>query len=381
MAEKKKIALIGPAYPLRGGISDFNTSLARSFQKAGHEVTLWSFSLQYPSILFPGKTQFDTDLEPPADLHIQTTINSINPLTWWSTAKKILASKPDYVIVRYWLPFMAPSLGKIVDIIKSNSNVPVIAITDNVIPHESRFGDAFLTKYFVNKCDAFVAMSSSVLEDLNLFTSNQNKVFIPHPIYDKFGDSIPRDAAVKALNLDPDCRYILFFGFIRKYKGLDLLLEALGEEQLQKLGVKLVIAGEFYDDQQYYDDLIVQYGIEDRVIMRTGFIPEEEVRHYFCAADMVTQPYRSATQSGITQIAYNFERPMLVTNTGGLPEIVPNGKVGYVVEPDPRAISDAIAKFYNGNLEEEFAANAALEKERFSWKSFVRGLEKLASGL
>jgi len=372
-----KIILVGPAHPIKGGIASFNESLCRALQSEGLDAQIISFSMQYPNFLFPGKTQYHSDAGPD-DLKITTLINSIDPMSWRRVNALIESEKPDLVVVRYWIPFMAPCLASIAK--SARKHAKVIAIADNIIPHEKRIGDQILTRYFVKHVDAFIAMSNSVVKDLKDFT-NRPSSFLPHPIYDVYGSKVPKVEALRKLGLDPNDKHILFFGFIRKYKGLDLLLEALGEDELKKIGVKLLIAGEFYDDRKYYDDLIVKYGIEDLVIMRTGFIPEEEVRNYFCAADMVTQPYRSATQSGITQIAYNFERPMLVTNTGGLPEIVPDGKVGFVVEPDARSISEAIGKFYNRNLEEKFAANAAVEKDRFTWKSFVEGLQKLASGL
>ncbi len=372
-----KIILVGPAHPIKGGIASFNESLCRALNAEGHDAQIISFSMQYPGFLFPGKTQYHAG-PGPNDLKITTLINSVNPLSWSRVNNLIENEKPDLVVVRYWIPFMAPCLASISKAARRHAKV--VAIADNVIPHDKRMGDKMLTGYFVKHVDGFVVMSKSVVEDLKPFT-NSPSAFLPHPIYDVYGDKISKTEAQNKLGIRSEDKHLLFFGFIRKYKGLDLLLRAMGDDRVQALGVKLIVAGEFYDDQQYYMDLIDECGIKDQVIMKTGFIPEEDVKNYFCAADMVAQPYRSATQSGITQIAYNFERPILVTNTGGLPEIVPDGKVGYVVEPEPKSISDAVVKFYQGNMEKAFTEAAAVEKERFSWKSFVGGLEKLASGL
>lgn len=376
-AEKniKKIIIIGPAHPLRGGIANFNEALCRAIQKEGVECKIFSFSLQYPKFLFPGKTQFDTSAKS-SDINIETCINSINPFNWFAVANKIKNEKPDVVVIRYWLPFMAPCLGTIARLLKKKTRI--IAITDNVIPHEKRLGDNMLTNYFVNSCHSFVAMSKSVLDDLSKFTSNKSKVFLPHPIYDIFGNKISKTEARKNIQLNESEKLILFFGFIRKYKGLDLLLEAMGDKRIKELRVKLIVAGEFYEDKKFYDDIIAKHQLQNSVIVKDTYIASEEVKNYFCAADMVVQPYRNATQSGVTQIAYHFERPMLVTNVGGLSEIIPNNKVGFVVQPNATSIADALVEFYSKNLEQQFAQNAAEEKKRFSWKSFVDGVLSLA---
>ena len=370
-----KIVIVGPAYPLRGGIANFNEALCRALVRAGHEAKIYSFSLQYPSLLFPGKTQFDTG-KGPGDLNIVTSINSINPLTWFRTAAAIQEEKPDLVIFRFWLPFMGPSLGTIARRLRKHTKV--IAITDNVIPHEKRMGDAVLTRYFIHSCDGFVTMSRSVLDDLTQFTDTTNKVFLPHPIYDIFGEKTDRSTALKHLGLPEAQRYILFFGFIRRYKGLDLLLEAMADERVRKSGIKLIVAGEYYEDAKPYTDLIEKHHLGDAVILHTHFIPSEEVKYYFCASDLVVQPYRSATQSGVTQIAYHFEKPMLVTNVGGLAEIVPDHKAGYVTDTEPMAIADALADYFENKREENFTACVREEKKRFYWPSFVNGLLDLA---
>ncbi len=375
-ATNQKVIIVGPAFPLRGGIANFNEALCRAMGKAGKDSKIISFSLQYPNFLFPGKTQFDSG-KGPQDIAIETRINSINPFTWWSVARKIKKERPDYVIIRYWLPFMGPCLGTIARLVKWGTNIKVIAITDNVIPHEKRIGDSLFTKYFVRSCHGFVAMSQAVLDDLDVFTDSFNKAFLPHPIYDIFGDKQERISSLKHLNLDIDKKYILFFGFIRKYKGLDLLLEAMADERIKQLGIKLIVAGEFYEDPEPYKQLIENKGISDLVVLRTEYIESEEVKYYFSAANIVAQPYRTATQSGVTQIAYHFEKPMLVTNVGGLPEIVPHNKVGYVTAIDPVSIADAIVDYFSNDREELFTQNTISEKKRFEWSTFVDGVDQL----
>ncbi len=374
-----KIAIIGPAHPLRGGIADFNEALCKGFTDAGMEACIFSFSYQYPDFLFPGKSQFTSD-PPDHQIRIYTTINSLNPLSWILTARRIRRMKPDMLIVRFWLPFMAPALGSISRLVR-RKGIKVIAITDNVIPHEKRPGDKILTSWFLHSCDAFVAMSGSVLQDVKKFIPDAKLGFLPHPVYDIFGPAVSKADARNHLNIPHDRKVILFFGFIRAYKGLDLLLEAMADERLRELNVYLIVAGEFYEDSKPYMEMVEKSGSGERVSFYSDFIPKDEVKYFFCAADMVVQPYRSATQSGITQIAYHFERPMLVTNVGGLSEIVIQNKTGYVTEPYPRSIADAVFRFYSESREEEIIENVRNEKVRFSWKSFVEGVLELYASL
>jgi glycosyltransferase involved in cell wall biosynthesis len=368
------VIIIGPAFPFRGGIANFNNALAQAYHDRGDDITLYSFTLQYPSFLFPGTTQYETG-EAPKNLKIKTLINSVNPFNWINVARKINTENPDYVIIRYWLPFMAPCLGSIARLL--NKNIKILAITDNVIPHETRIGDTMFTKYFIKSCDAFLTLSASVLDDLSKFTKTTVKKYIPHPIYDVFGDKVSKQIALQNLGLSAQDKHLLFFGFVRKYKGLDLMLKAMGDSRIKEMGIKLIIAGEFYDDKTEYTEMIADLGIEESIIMKSDFIPADKVKDYFCAADMITQTYRTATQSGVTQIAYSFDRPMLVTNVGGLAEIVPHNKVGYVTSGNPIAIADAIVDFYTNNKEAEFTINTSIEKKRFSWGSFVNGIEQL----
>lgn len=363
---KQKIIILGPAHPYRGGIADTNEAMCRAFNKAGHDAQLVTFSLQYPNFVFPGKTQFSVD-KAPAGLVIHRWINSMNPFNWIHTARRINALNPDLVIVRYWLPLMGPCLGSIARLL--SKSIKVIGITDNVIPHERRFMDDAFTSYFMGGCHGFMALSAAVKKDIETLT-NKPSAYFPHPINDQLGERIDIQAAREKLGLDLEGKYILFFGFIRKYKGLDILLNALAEEALKDSGVKLVVAGEFYDDTEEYLEQIQKLGLVDRVILRNDFIPTEEVRDYFCSTDLVTQTYRSATQSGITQMALHFEVPVLVTRVGGLDEFVVEGQTGLFSTLEPNDIAAKIAEFYTMNRE-HFVASIKEEKKRFSWEAFV----------
>lgn len=376
MSKVKRIVLIGPAHPLRGGLATFNERLIREYRRQGHEASIMTFSLQYPSILFPGKTQFSSE-PAPEDLPIEVKVNSINPLNWIAVGLQLKRMKPDLILVKYWMPFMAPCFGTICRIARSNRHTRIISIIDNLIPHERRPGDHILSKYWIGATDGCVAMSRSVMGELEVFDQHKPKQYCPHPLYDNFGEQIPREVALERLGLDPRFRYLLFFGFIRDYKGLDLLLEAFTDQRFRNSNHKLIVAGEFYCDATPYQQIISRSGMENRVILHTDFIPDSHVLNYFCAADLVVQPYKSATQSGVTQIAYHFNKPMIITDVGGLSEFVPDGKVGFVVQPDPPAIAEAILRFYEENRMEEFSANAAVEKLKYSWKSMTDAIDNL----
>ena len=375
MAAKRKVVIIGSAYPLRGGgISTFNERLAKAFMDNGDEVVIYTFSLQYPSFLFPGTTQYSEEA-PPEGLDIRVRINSINPFNWIKSAREIRKLKPDLAVVRFWIPFMAPCLGSISRMLRRGGKTKVVAITDNIIPHEKRVGDSMLASYFVKSVDGFIAMSKSVLRDLNKFDQKKPRDYYPHPLYDNFGDAIPKEEAKRMLKLDLNSNYMLFFGFIRDYKGLDLLLKALADQKLRDLPLKLLVAGEYYGNEDKYLKLIKELGIENQLELRTSFIPNTEVYLYFCASDIVVQPYKNATQSGVTQVAYHFNKPMITTNVGGLSEMIPDGKVGYVVQPEPDEIANAIRKFYAEKREAEFVENVITEKERFSWTGLITTID------
>ena len=367
------IIIVGTAYPYRGGLAAYNERLARQFVNEGHNVTLLTFTLQYPGFLFPGKSQF-LDGPPPEGLKIERKLNSVNPFNWISVGYRIKKEKPDLLIIKYWLPFMALCFGTIARIARSNRHTKVICIFDNVIPHEKRPGDKLLTKYFTKYIHGAIAMSQSVLNDLRLFRRDIPAMLNPHPLFDNFGASQEREEALTKLGLDPGYSYLLFFGFIRSYKGLDLLIEAFSDNRLRNRKLKLIIAGEFYEDSKPYKDMVEKYNIADDIILFERFINDDEVRNFFSAADLVVQPYRNATQSGVTQIAYHFEKPMLVTDVGGLREIVPDRLCGYVVKPDPKEIADSIADYFDNNRKEQFTRNVIDEKKKFSWSKMTSSI-------
>lgn len=374
----KKIIILGPAHPLRGGIAIYNERLARQFQSEGHDVTIYSFSLQYPDFLFPGTTQYSSE-PAPADLNIKTVINSINPFNWMIIGNEIKNLKADLVVVRYWLPLMGPALGTILRLIKSNKQTKVICIADNVIPHEKRIGDHSFTSYFIKPVDAFITMSEKVLTELRSFTQTKPAQLEPHPLYDVFGEAVSKQEARTHLNINQNEFIFLFFGFIRKYKGLDLLLEAIAKlrnAQLQTTNYKLLIAGEFYEDRKIYDELIEQLGIKDDLLLKTEFIADSEVKYYLCAADVVVQPYKNATQSGVTPLAYHFEVPMIVTNVGGLPAFVPHGKVGLVCEPTVDSIAAAMQEYMQTGSA-QFLPHLREEKKKYGWDKMTSAVLQL----
>ncbi len=367
----KKILIISPAYPLRGGIAASSERLALEFQTQGHEVEILSFSLQYPAFLFPGTSQISQDAAP--DLKINTKLNSINPLNWLLMGlqyrKKHKQQKYNLIICRFWLPFMAPCLGTILRFFPKN--IPIIAITDNIVPHEKRIGDTLFARYFLSACDAIVTMSNAVLADAKKLAPTKQHHYHPHPIYDNYGEIIEQHIAQQQLKLDSNYKYLLFFGFIRAYKGLDLLLLALSHNLLKNKQLKLIIAGEFYENQEKYEAIIRKYDLENQIIRATHFIPNTEVGLYFSAADLIVQPYKSATQSGVSQVAYHFEKPIIVTDVGGLSEIITHNKVGYVVPVDADAIAEAIRDFFDNNRNITFTNNLKIEKKKFAWSSMV----------
>lgn len=382
MMEKRKVVLIGSAHPLRGGLAAFNERLIREYLKRGDDASIYTFSLQYPGFLFPGKTQYSTD-SAPEDIPVYIRINSINPFNWIKTGRELKKLKPDIVIIKYWISYMSPCLGTIARIIRRNKHSKIISIIDNIIPHEKKPWDKLLAKFWINSVDGLIVMSHSVLDDIkNILTPThtlKHTLYCAHPLYDTFGEPVDKVVAIKKLALDPTYHYILFFGFIRDYKGLDILLKAFADPGLGKFRLKLLVAGEFYSDPKPYYDIIDQKKLSDRVIISNDFIPETEVVNYFCASDLVIQPYKSATQSGVSQIAYHFNKPIITTDVGGLAEFFPDGKVGYVIKPEEKEIADAIFRFYENNKEEEFSKNASLEKLKYSWENMVETIDKLVN--
>lgn len=370
-----KIVVLGTAWPYRGGIALFNERLAREFQKENDEVITYTFTLQYPSFLFPGKTQYSEE-PAPQDMTIVRKVSSVNPFNWIKVGRELKKMAPDLIVIGFWLPFMAPCLGTIARIARKNGKTKVVSVVHNIVPHEHRIGDKMFATYFCNSVDGFVAMSDSVLNDLTLFDSVKPRVFCRHPLYDNFGKQVDREEALSELGLDTSNRYMLFFGLIRDYKGLDIMLKAYADSRLRKMGVKLIVAGEFYNNAEKYFELEKELGLEGEVIWHREFVPDSKVRYYFGAADIIVQPYKSATQSGVTQIAYHFEKPMIVTNVGGLAEIVPNGKAGYVVEPDEKEIADAIVDFFGNNRQDEFKEGLLFEKRKYAWSNMTKSVKK-----
>lgn len=383
------VVIIGPGHPLRGGLATFNQRLAKEFNDQGDSCSIYSFSLQYPKFIFPGKTQY-TDEPAPENLIIHTVINSINPFNWIKIGNRLKKERPDIIIVRFWLPLMGPALGTILRRVRKNRHTKIICIADNVIPHEKRPGDKLFTKYFLQSCDAFITMSEKVMSDLRLFEKDKPAQLVSHPLYDNFGESISKEEARKHLNIPQEENIILFFGFIRKYKGLDLLLEAMAVLKNQQPATtnlpagqaspKLLVAGEFYEDEKPYQELIDKLNIRDRLLLKTDFIPDSEVKYYLCAADAVIQPYKNATQSGVTPLAYHFEKPMVVTNVGGLPALVPDNKVGLVVEPNAEAIAAGISRFYELG-ENYFIPHLRSEKQKYSWTVMTATISQIANDI
>lgn len=366
----QKIIIIGSAFPLRGGgISTFNERMASEFQENGNDVLIYSFSLQYPSIFFPGKSQF-SEGKAPHDLKIYSVINSINPFNWIWVGNKIVGQNPDLVIIRYWIPFMSPCLGTIARIIRKKSKAKIICIADNIIPHEKRFADRLLTKYFIKPIQGFITMSNKVTTDLLSFNKNVRIKQTVHPLYDNFGKIIDKVTAREYLKLPTKHKLVLFFGFIREYKGLDLLIEAMSNTKIRSQNIQLIVAGEFYQSKQPYVQKIKELGIENNVTIIDQFISNDMVKYYCCAADVIVQPYKKATQSGVTPLAYHFEVPMIVTNVGGLPEMVKDGISGLICDPDPTSIASHIHDFFQTD-EGVFKDGIRIEKLKYSWKTFT----------
>ena len=371
----KKLIIIGPAHPLRGGLASYDERLALEFMSKGYDTCIYTFSLQYPNFLFPGTTQFSTDPAPP-HIKIKVCINSINPLNWLKIGNELKNLRPDFIVVRFWLPFMGPCLGTILRLVNKNNHTRIICIADNIFPHEKRIADNLFTKYFVKPIQAFITMSEKVLEDLKEMAPGKKAQFIPHPLYDNFGEKISKEQAREYLKINLDDKVILFFGFIRKYKGLDILLEAMSlikQKFTDHNKFKLLIAGEFYEDMANYEQQIKNLNIEGMLIQHTHFIADSEVKYYLCAADVVVQPYRNATQSGVTPLAYHFEIPMIVTNVGGLPAMVPDKKVGLVAEPNAPDIANKIIEYFELG-ENFFLPHLREEKKKYSWSKLASAI-------
>ncbi len=375
-----RICIIGTAWPYRGGLATFNERLARQFQDEGYEVEVLTFTLQYPSFLFPGKTQFTSDPAPDG-ISIRRVLNSCNPFNWIRLGRQLRRTQPDLIICCYWMAFFAPAYGTICRLAKPirrghKRRVPqCIALVHNMFPHEKSLLDKLFAPYFTSSQDGFVALSESVARDIRALVSplvGESVGVAHHPIYDHYGARLSKEESCEHLHLDSTCDYSLFFGLVRAYKGLDLLLDAFALVRDELPNLRLLIAGEFYEDEQKYRDQIVRNRLTDRVIIRNEFIADDELKYYFGASSLITQPYRSATQSGVTQVAFHFEKPMLVTNVGGLGEIVHHGKMGYAVEPDAQTIADALRDYYLHERQADFTFYLQREKNKYSWDKLTK---------
>ncbi len=373
---RRRIALVGPAAPFRGGIAQFTDTVAAGLRDRGWPVYMATFRRQYPGFLFPGTSQFDPGRTVAPDTH--RLIDSIGPGTWGAAAKAIAEQDPAAVVFQYWTPFFAPAYGVMARRLAAQG-IRVAAIVHNVYPHEKRHGlVSRLAGYFLKRCDALLTLSDAVAADLRALGVAASVETAPHPVYGHFGDPLPREEARKRLHLPEDADVLLFFGFVRAYKGLPVLLRALPRILARRPRARLVVAGEFYEDEQTYRDLIASLGIGDAVLVRSEYIPEEEVGLYFSAANLVVQPYESATQSGVVQTAYHFDRPVVVTDVGGLAEVVADGVSGYVAPPgDPAALADAVIRYFEEDREAAFAEGVQRERERCSWGRLLDTLETM----
>jgi glycosyltransferase involved in cell wall biosynthesis len=380
--EQMKIAIVGPMHPYRGGIAHFTEMTVEGLDGHGHEMHPVSFARQYPEFLFPGKTQFEPDDEAPAIVRAAPRLlDPLNPLSWLRAAWRLREQRPEAVIFQYWMPFFAPAYGTVARSLRW-AGIPSLSVVHNALPHERHLGDAWLSRFFLTACDGHVVMSDSVADNLRPLRRPDAAVRqIEHPVYERFGDPVPQDDARAALDLPRDAPVCLFFGFVREYKGLHVLLEALPGVLEGLPDLHLVVAGEPYDDPERYRSLIREQGLSDRVHWHDAYIPSGDVPTYFCAADLVVQPYVSATQSGVAQIATHFERPMVVTDVGGLAETIPHEEAGFVVPPeDPETLASAIVRFFQEQWAGRLGEGVRERKHAQQPARLFEAIEELLSG-
>mgnify|MGYP000886640479 FL=1 len=371
-----KIVLVGPFPPFRGGISDLNVALAHHLSKR-HVVHAINFTTQYPKVLFPGKTQFKKG-DHALEVDSIRCLSSINPFSWRKTANKIIDLEPDLVLFSFWLAFFAPAFSGVAKKIKKYLDANIMAICHNIIPHEEHLLDTRLTKRFFCFIDSFIVLSKKVENELLNIVPGAKYKYSPHPVYNIFKNTLSKEQAKAELNIATK-KVLLFFGLIRKYKGLDILINAMEKINNELDDYTLLIVGECYENKAKYTDLIKNAGITDNVQCHYSFVPDNEVGKYFSASDVVVLPYKSASQSGIVQIAYHFDTPVIVSNVGGLPEIVDEGKTGYCVEPSSSAFAKAIKAFYEKDNINELNSNISDYKSQFSWDVIVNAIEELVN--
>ncbi len=366
-----RICLVGPAHPYRGGISHFTQMLARELETA-HDVRIVGYSRLYPALLFPGRTQYD---EGGALVQVESLrlIDSVNPFTYARAADAVVEFAPDLVVVKWWHPFFAPALRTIANAVKRRSSAPVVFLCHNVLPHEGSAVATALARWGLRAADAFLVQSREDLATLRQFVPNAIADVHPHPTYTQFAASSMTRAQARS-RLEVDGRVLLFFGLVRPYKGVEDLLHAVARLP-RDAAVTLLLVGEFYEAREPYERLLQSLGIADRVRVVDRYVPDAEVAQYFMAADLVVLPYRSASQSGIAQTAFAFERPVVVTAVGGLPDVVEDGVTGYVVPPrDPAALAAAVTRFFAGDDAARMPQAIRASASRFTWAGCARAL-------
>lgn len=378
-----KFVIVGTAYPLRGGIAQYVGLLYKALRDRGHQAEIITFSRQYPKILFPGKSQEEQGAAGVAVDSIQV-IDSINPLTWRRAGKLAASFEPDAIIFKFWLPFFAPAYGLIARtakkiMLRKGKSAKIIFIADNVIPHEKRPGDRALTNYAFKVVDHFIVQSSAVERDLKIVKPDASYLRLEHPVFESFGAPIERAEARKRIGISDDAEVLLYFGFIRRYKGIDIAIRAVAEVAKTRPNVLLVIAGEQYSGEEDYRALASSLGLTEKNIrFFDHYISNDDVPVFFSASNASLLPYRSATQSGVVQIAYNYDQPVIATNVGGLPEIVIDGKSGLIApEATPESVATVVNRFFADGLEEQLRTGVRAEKPKYLWSTFVEGIERL----
>jgi glycosyltransferase involved in cell wall biosynthesis len=366
-----RIAVLGLTYPYRGGISHY-TSLLSEALSVRHDVRVFSYLRQYPSFLFPGSTQLDYSGRP-IEVPARHVLDSIGPLSWVRTARAIERRSPHLLIVQWWQPFFGAAVGSVCRLMRLRCSCRVLFLCHNVVPHERSTVDGWLSRYALSQGDLFVVHSREDLANLKELVPSPRAVVHPHPSYEVFRTLDEGESASRP----PGVRQILFFGYVRAYKGLEYLLRAM-PVVLKELDVRLAVVGEFYDGITTYRGLVAELGLQERVTLVDRYVPNEGVGRYFSQADLVVLPYVTATQSGIIQIAYSFGIPVVTTNVGGLPEVVEDGTTGYLVPPkDASALAQAILRFYREREQKDFRSIIADYVRRFSWEAMVEEIERL----